>query len=379
MTAATLTSFAAPREAHRPLSGARADDGRHARLAAPRSSWPLAGCMVGPDYTRPPVDAPTAFIYEPKDAADTANTRGGSSSTTRCSTSSSPRRSPTTSTSRSRRPTSSRRPACSRRRARRCSRRSATTAPAGACAQPSPPRRPSSRAHSESAVVLPGAAERELGDRPVGPHPAPERIGARQPARNRRSAARRDPVARVVGREQLPHAARPRRAARDREAARSATYGESVRLYQLQFQYGQVVADDTSRRRNRSTRPRPCRSRRSSRRSRRPRMRCRCCSAATRGRFRAASRSTISRCRRCPPGVPSELLDAPPRSPAGRGHADRGQRADRRRARAVLPDDLAHRRVRRRRARSCRTCSPAPRACGTTPASSSGRSSRSAP
>ena len=31
--------------------------------------------MVGPDYTRPPVDAPAAFIYEPKDAADTANTQ----------------------------------------------------------------------------------------------------------------------------------------------------------------------------------------------------------------------------------------------------------------------------------------------------------------
>ena len=31
--------------------------------------------MIGPDYTRPAVDAPTAFIYEPKDAADTANTQ----------------------------------------------------------------------------------------------------------------------------------------------------------------------------------------------------------------------------------------------------------------------------------------------------------------
>ena len=32
------------------------------------------GCMVGPDYQRPPVDAPKAFIYEAKNAADTANT-----------------------------------------------------------------------------------------------------------------------------------------------------------------------------------------------------------------------------------------------------------------------------------------------------------------
>jgi multidrug efflux system outer membrane protein len=31
--------------------------------------------MVGPDYTRPAIDAPKAFIYEVKDAADTANTQ----------------------------------------------------------------------------------------------------------------------------------------------------------------------------------------------------------------------------------------------------------------------------------------------------------------
>lgn len=35
----------------------------------------VSGCMVGPDYTRPAIDAPKAFIYEPKDAADTANTQ----------------------------------------------------------------------------------------------------------------------------------------------------------------------------------------------------------------------------------------------------------------------------------------------------------------
>ena len=34
----------------------------------------LAGCMMGPDYTRPKVDAPPAFRFEPKAAADTANT-----------------------------------------------------------------------------------------------------------------------------------------------------------------------------------------------------------------------------------------------------------------------------------------------------------------
>jgi multidrug efflux system outer membrane protein len=35
----------------------------------------VSGCMVGPDYTRPAVDVPKAFIYEARDAADTANTQ----------------------------------------------------------------------------------------------------------------------------------------------------------------------------------------------------------------------------------------------------------------------------------------------------------------
>jgi outer membrane protein, multidrug efflux system len=34
----------------------------------------LAGCMVGPDYVKPKVDAPSAYIYEPKQTAETANT-----------------------------------------------------------------------------------------------------------------------------------------------------------------------------------------------------------------------------------------------------------------------------------------------------------------
>ncbi|MBS1190492.1 MAG: transporter [Rhodocyclaceae bacterium] len=34
----------------------------------------LAGCAVGPDYRRPPVDAPDAFRFEEKDAKDLANT-----------------------------------------------------------------------------------------------------------------------------------------------------------------------------------------------------------------------------------------------------------------------------------------------------------------
>ena len=34
----------------------------------------LTGCMVGPNYRRPVVDTPQSFRYEEKDARDTANT-----------------------------------------------------------------------------------------------------------------------------------------------------------------------------------------------------------------------------------------------------------------------------------------------------------------
>src|SRR6266446_7069017 len=34
----------------------------------------LAGCMMGPDYTRPKIDAPAEFRFEPKAVAETANT-----------------------------------------------------------------------------------------------------------------------------------------------------------------------------------------------------------------------------------------------------------------------------------------------------------------
>ena len=45
---------------------------RQATLAL--SAVLLAGCMMGPDYKRPDVVAPKSFQYEPKDAADTAGT-----------------------------------------------------------------------------------------------------------------------------------------------------------------------------------------------------------------------------------------------------------------------------------------------------------------
>ncbi|HEY6009251.1 MAG TPA: efflux transporter outer membrane subunit [Geobacteraceae bacterium] len=44
------------------------------RLIVLISAVTLAGCMVGPDYRRPAVDIPQSFQYEEKDARDTVNT-----------------------------------------------------------------------------------------------------------------------------------------------------------------------------------------------------------------------------------------------------------------------------------------------------------------
>jgi len=44
------------------------------RIAPALLSALLGGCMLGPDYQRPAIDSPNAFRYEPKEAADTANT-----------------------------------------------------------------------------------------------------------------------------------------------------------------------------------------------------------------------------------------------------------------------------------------------------------------
>ena len=45
-----------------------------ARAWAALAACLVSACMMGPDYTRPAVDVPKTFIYEPKNAADTANT-----------------------------------------------------------------------------------------------------------------------------------------------------------------------------------------------------------------------------------------------------------------------------------------------------------------
>ena len=43
------------------------------RLAVVLLAWPVAGCLMGPNYERPVVDAPTAFRYEAAEARETAN------------------------------------------------------------------------------------------------------------------------------------------------------------------------------------------------------------------------------------------------------------------------------------------------------------------
>src|SRR2546429_954127 len=52
---------------------ARATD-MHTRLVLAVAGL-LAGCMMGPDYTRPKIDAPAEFRFEPKAVAETANTQ----------------------------------------------------------------------------------------------------------------------------------------------------------------------------------------------------------------------------------------------------------------------------------------------------------------
>ena len=47
---------------------------RRSAVVAGLAGGLLAGCMVGPDYVKPKVEAPAAYIYEPQVVAETANT-----------------------------------------------------------------------------------------------------------------------------------------------------------------------------------------------------------------------------------------------------------------------------------------------------------------
>ena len=44
------------------------------RVVIPIAAALLSACTMGPNYTKPEIDTPQAFQYEPKDAADTADT-----------------------------------------------------------------------------------------------------------------------------------------------------------------------------------------------------------------------------------------------------------------------------------------------------------------
>ncbi len=61
-----------PEGAVSPLGRPGGTDVRHFVCACLAGAL-AAGCTLGPDYVRPPVDAPAAYRFEPKDAAATAN------------------------------------------------------------------------------------------------------------------------------------------------------------------------------------------------------------------------------------------------------------------------------------------------------------------
>jgi multidrug efflux system outer membrane protein len=62
-----------PRRLHGLSRVRRATDVRHALLAT-CSALLVAACVVGPEYQRPAVDTPKSFVYEPKETAETVNT-----------------------------------------------------------------------------------------------------------------------------------------------------------------------------------------------------------------------------------------------------------------------------------------------------------------
>src|SRR5882672_7455828 len=54
--------------------GGRETDVRRSAIAGLAGGL-LAGCMVGPDYVKPKVEAPAVYVYEPQKVAETANTQ----------------------------------------------------------------------------------------------------------------------------------------------------------------------------------------------------------------------------------------------------------------------------------------------------------------
>ena len=180
---------------------ALADRGRARRRAL------VAGCMVGPDYERPTVDAPERLqlraegrgrhrqhrVVEAvrRPGARPADRRGARATTCNVKVAAANVEQAAGVLTQTRSPLF---PQVgydgSAARAQRSASRTA--------------RRSSPAAFRNPQTSYQALAERELGDRPVGPHPAADRVRAREPARHRRGAPRRDPVAGRVGRQQLP-------------------------------------------------------------------------------------------------------------------------------------------------------------------------------
>ena len=165
--------------------------------------------------------------------------------------------------------------------------------------------------HPQSRQRVPGRPVGELGDRLLGAHPAAHRGRARQRARHRRGAPRRDPVAGRGGGDELPAAARARRAARDREAdarhvrriAEALQPAVQVRPDLADERRAGAVAVRDGRRADPADR---VADRADADRAVDP------ARPQSRARSSAARRSTSSRCRDVPAGVPSELLERRP-------------------------------------------------------------------
>ena len=294
----------------------------------------LAGCMVGPDYKRPAVDAPERVqlraqgrrrhrqhrVVEAvrRPGARPADRRGARQQPEREGRGRQRRAGrrrahadalAALSAGRLRRQRRTRRAQRVRPRRRSCRRHSAIR------------RRPTRRSLSASWEIDLWGRIRRLTE-----------SARAQPAGHRRGAARRDPVARVVRRDQLPARCAASTSSSRSRSARSATYDESVRLFELQFKYGQVsqmnVAQAQSQYETAAAQIPLIESQIAQTENALSVLLGRNPGPIPRGKsvYELALPSV-------PAGVPSAAARAPPGSPAGRGDAHRRQRADRRRAR----------------------------------------------
>ena len=278
----------------------------------------LAGCAVGPNYSRPQMPAPPHHRFVEGTAAGGVPRRRalvGGHRRTPCSRRSSARRSPATSTC----ATATARVAEAR---AQCGIAKSFLFPRGRTS-PAGTRRAAGLAALRAAAGD-GAGDKTfqncnaglqplLGDRPLRPDPAREGGGVRPVPRHRAGPARRPHHARGRRGLHLLPAPRARPGARDRPSAPSTLNDETVGFYD------EAAARAASRTGSRSTRPgepRPHGRRdprhRAADRARRERAQraARPPAGADRAR-RTRSPSSTSR-RRSPPGIPAALLERRP-------------------------------------------------------------------